>query len=348
MSPFRRAIVGACLAAMACSGPVLAAAPDVFDDATKKQEADKKKAAAASPWSAALDLGAGLALSSVSNVVGTQDGLTLTLSASIVGAVDYRDGIHDWRNRLTVQVAYTQSPVLPGVFVKATDIFEFDSAYFLRLIDLVGPFVRFGLAAPMLPGVVQQSDIKSYQLDGTELASGEAFDLTDPFQPLTLKQSLGAFIRPYREKTAEIEFRVGVGAREVIADGQRTLADDEATEDIIELAELRDSVVVGGEIRAQLTGQLESGRIAYAAHAEFLLPFYDSVADDTGLSFADSINYDFGATLSFKIVEWMSLDYALKAVYQPQVVEKWQVTNTLLLNFGWGFRTSTGDKADAK
>lgn len=323
--------------------PAVAADPDVFDANVEKGAADKKKDPG---WEAYIDLGASLALSSVNNVVGKTDGISLTLSAAVSGGVNYIKGIHDWRNKLSISLAFTQSPALPDFFVKSTDKFDFDSVYYLRLVDWVGPFARLGLSTQMLPGTDIRPGLTTFKVDDQPSVSAIEFDLTDPFQPLTLKQSLGAFFRPYTEKEAEIEFRAGVGAREVFADGQLTLADDDATADVIEVKSLTDSIIVGGELRAQIGGALEKGRVSYSAHAEFLLPFYDSVADDRGLSFADSINYDFGAKLSFKLVEWASLDYEFSAIYQPQVVEEWQVTNTLLLTFGWGYRTSEADSAD--
>jgi hypothetical protein len=41
--------------------------------------------------------------------------------------------------------------------------------------------------------------------------------------------------------------------------------------------------------------------------------------------------------LSFKLVEWASLDYILKTLRQPQLVQDWQVQNMLLLTFGYSY-----------
>ena len=49
----------------------------------------------------------------------------------------------------------------------------------------------------------------------------------------------------------------------------------------------------------------------------------------------DRINVSLEAALSFKLVEWASVDYQLAVLRQPQVVEEWQVTNQLLLTFGY-------------
>ena len=45
-------------------------------------------------------------------------------------------------------------------------------------------------------------------------------------------------------------------------------------------------------------------------------------------------NVEIDATLSFKLVDWASLDYELKALRQPQLLDRFQVQNNLLLTFG--------------
>jgi hypothetical protein len=50
------------------------------------------------------------------------------------------------------------------------------------------------------------------------------------------------------------------------------------------------------------------------------------------------MNIDLGGQLSFKLVEWASLDYQIKAVREPQVLDGFQVRNSLLLTMGLGYK----------
>jgi hypothetical protein len=48
-------------------------------------------------------------------------------------------------------------------------------------------------------------------------------------------------------------------------------------------------------------------------------------------------NVQLDAKVSFRLVEWASIDYQLRAIRQPQVVDVFQVQNTLLLTFGLSY-----------
>ena len=69
-----------------------------------------------------------------------------------------------------------------------------------------------------------------------------------------------------------------------------------------------------------------------------MMPFARSAlaAHDTR-SLADLTNVQLDASLSFKLIDWASLDYQVKALRQPQVIDVFQVQNTLLLTFGMTF-----------
>lgn len=342
------ALIGAALVAM--TGVASAQVdPEVFDEQVQKDAEDAKKKDKG--WVAFIDLGASLALSSNAAVPGKPDGMSLTLGASVATGVSYMAGIHDWRNKLALQLAFTQTPVIPDQFVKTADSLNLSSAYYLRFVDWVGPFARFGLDTTMLSGRdvrAAESTFVTTRLDGTtETATGLTLSLTDPFQPLTMKQSLGAFIRPYQEKEADVEFRLGFGAREVFADGQFVVADNVDTPEV-EVSELKSYVQVGAELAAEINGSLWDGKASYGLNAEAMIPFVADLPAGDDRSMLDLTNLEFGARLSFKLVEWASLGYEFKAVKQPQLQEDWQVQNNLLLTFGYSFRTDTPAKADAK
>ena len=310
--------------------------PEVFEEGVKK-EANKKENESNPGWHVQLDLGASVSLSGNDNVVGQPDGLSWTLGANVGVAGGYRKGPHDWLNKLGIQLQFSNTPPLEE-FIKSTDLFEFRSTYYYRALDWVGPFVRFSLKTQLLPGEDVQANDVTYtlnKLDGTtEDSTASTFALTDAFSPITLKQSLGAFFRPYWETVAKVEFRVGLAAQQIIADGQ-TAVNTGLTEGVVLIDELADGNQVGAELGFEVAGAFEGNKILYSVYAETLLPFYSDGPNATDKSFGDLINVEFGAKLAFKLVDWVSLSYEFKALRQPQLLDEWQISNQLLLTLGY-------------
>ena len=310
--------------------------PEVFEDGVKS-EANKKANDTNPGWHVQLDVGASVSMSGNDKVVGKPDGLAWTLGASVGVLGGYRKGSHDWLNKLSLQLQFSNTPPI-SEFVKSSDIFDLSSSYYFRAFDWMGPFVRFRMLTQMLPGTdVQAGDVtyKLTELDGTvNDSSSGTFDLTSPFSPLTLKQSLGAFFRPYWESEAKIEFRVGFAAEEALADNQiavsKTLTDGEVL-----LTRLADANQVGAEVGFEVAGAFENNKILYSVWGDFLLPFYSDGPKAEDKAFDELINVEFGAKIAFKFVDWASLSYEFKAVRQPQLIEDWQISNNLLLTFGF-------------
>ena len=57
--------------------------------------------------------------------------------------------------------------------------------------------------------------------------------------------------------------------------------------------------------------------------------------DSSGRSAADLLNVSAYTDISFKLVSWASLDYKLRVLREPQLVDAWQVQNSLLLSFSY-------------
>lgn len=313
--------------------------PEVFEDGLK--DAANQKSNVDNPgWHVQLDLGASVSLSGNTSVVGKPDGLAWTLGANIGVAGGYRLGHHDWLNKLGLQLQFSNAPPIDA-FIKSADVLDFSSTYYYRALDWVGPFVRVSLGTQMLPGTDVQAGDVDYQLkelDGTVVsATADTFELTDPFQPLILKQAVGAFLRPYWESEAKVEFRVGFAAQEALADGQVTVTKT-LTDGVIELERLASANQVGAELGFEVSGAFEDNKILYSAWAEALFPFYSDGPKAADKSFDELINVELGAKIAFKLVDWASLSYEFKAVRQPQLTDDWQISNNLLLTFGFSKR----------
>jgi hypothetical protein len=156
----------------------------------------------------------------------------------------------------------------------------------------------------------------------------QAFDLTDPFEPLVLRQSAGAFARPINQKDLSLVVSAGLGAQEIISQGGFAVADNEDTADVIEVVEIQDSLQAGAEVELDVGGNLNT-LVSWNLTASILYPFYTEA--ETDLEGVELINAEIGAKLSAKLAEWVSLDYVLTAKRIPLVIDEWQVTNGVLL-----------------
>lgn len=331
----RRAVVsgGAALVVLS-GGAALAqdAKPD-FIEAAKVKEAvvDTTKPQG---WELGAELGANFSFGHSSNVVGNPDGSTIQVGGVFGGTANYRAGNHEWRNGLTITHTQSMTPQIDQ-FVKTVDNAELRSMYLYAIesVPWLGPFARFRLQTQLLPGYAIYAEDKVISIDGgapQTLVGQDAFDLTKAFEPLALRQSAGAFARPIEGKELTTIFTLGVGAQEIITQGGRIVSDNADTPDVIELATLKNSTQIGGEIEMDLKGEYNKF-ITWTLQANILYPFVTSTEIDTDLEGAELINVDFAAKLSVKLADWASLDYVLNARRVPLVVDAWQVQNGLLL-----------------
>lgn len=311
------------------SSTALAAA----DPGLLPKEEEVVKDAKPEGWDPALTLGVSLALSTNSNFVGQPTGNSFTGGLNLLGRLDYLRGVVDWRNVLKINEVFTRTPIVDE-FVKSIDQLSYESVIYYRISDLFGPFASFKLDTSILEGRDVRGAPVDYAVDNTVLAEDvTSFHLTDGFQPLQLKEAVGFFLRPISKKSVEVDIRGGFGASQTFADGANILADNAETADVIELTSLKDVIQAGAVIEVQTRGELEEGRINYAARIEVMVPFVND--DPENRSAGDLTNFDIGGKLGFKLFEWASLDYELKILRLPQLVDVWQIQNNLLLTFSY-------------
>lgn len=292
-------------------------------------------------WNPGISIGAGFNLINTRSVVGQQDGTTITLGGGFDSGLEFNEGMHEWRNALIASAGMARTPTLDE-FVKTNDGLSFESIYLLHLIEIFGPFARFGLNTQMFSANNIQPSPVDYlvnRLDGTtDEFTGRRLGLTDPFQPLNLRQSVGVFVQPLSEPEIELEARTGLGAMETFAEGGLAVNDDDAT-DVVEVDELNDSWSVGGEAVVNAWGSLDDAkRISYTVGISALLPFATSdLAEGDDRNLVELTTVEARAGLNVKLFDWASLTYNFAALRQPLLVEDWQISNSLLLTIGAAF-----------
>lgn len=324
-------------------------------------------------WDPSIAVGGTLAFANNSSVVGQVDGSTFSFGIKLDAGLNLNHGSHEWRNTLGVVAGTTRTPAVDQ-FVKTSDLLAFDSIYLYHVVPWFGPFVRFSVNTQMFRGSDVRAGNTPYQIsdaDGKNPAtvcgvSGKTIgadglcsaddpnvlpgtasqqvvsklSLSDPFKPTTLKQSIGLFVQPYAKDPLTIELRAGLGAQETFADSQLAVKDDATTANKIEVVRLTNANLVGAELGIAAWGKLVDNRVSYRLEGNFLTPFIKTnTAANTGKSAVQLTTIQLAGTLSFKLVEWASLDYNLRLFRDPSVLDAFQVQNTLFLTFGIAYPT---------
>lgn len=285
-------------------------------------------------WRYNLDLGATFAFNHNSSVVGQPDGSMVTFGTKFGLNLRYLYGKHEWRGAATLGESLSKTPNIDAL-IKTQDAAALETLYLHHTVSWLGPFVRLAGETALFRGADPRPAPVTYAIarpDGTvDSVVTDRLRLTDPLRPVTLKQSLGAFIDPYKSERLTVEVRAGAGGRETFAAGQLAVADDAATP-VVEAKELESFAQIGAELVATAWGAFASSNLTYKLALEAMTPLYhtDLPAGDTRGPL-DLTNVTLLAQLSTKITSFASLDYELKVVREPQLVDVVQVRNNLLL-----------------
>lgn len=325
----------------------------VPDKIQSKKEKGKTKG-----WDGSLSVGASTAVSQSTNVVGRINGASFTFGAQLKGGLIYLRNAHEWRNTLGYGLTYTRTPALPA-FIKTNDELALESIYLyhFKRLPWLGPFARVTLTLPFFPGddVRTRAEATDGAPDGQTLyvnkddttdriSTGSnridlsdevaSLRLSDAFLPTRLRETAGLFAKPIDKPSLGLEIKLGFDARQTFADGQLAIADDDTTPDI-EFSRLRDIYQGGPSAGVVASGAVAQKKVSYLALAEVMIPVINNQSSAEDKSAAELTNVHLELNLSFKLVSWASLDYQFKALYEPQLIDEFQLQNNLLLSFSY-------------
>ena len=298
----------------------------------KKPEALKKDGLVQG-WNPYFTIGANISFGHNYQVVGQQNGQSWTLGGSIDTGVEYNGGPHQWLTNLAILATFNYGPPI-NEFVKSADSLVLHSEYYYRIpkVSWLGPYADFKLETSMFEGEDVRADSNNtWVMDGQVIHKGKRLKLTESFQPLTLKEVVGLFARPFSKKSFQWQFTAGIGSYQVFADGQKALDDDDSTP-VIEVKALHSYWQAGAEAGTEIKGIVLNDRLSYRVYANAMFPFAHT-SDKQDRNIIELTNVEMGAKLSVQIFSWASLDYEFKAVRQPQLVDQFQIQNNLLLTF---------------
>lgn len=326
--------------------PAMAQDEQFATDDMKKEllEADKKEEEVQDGWKVTGKIGATGSLNHNDSVVGVEDGISVLIGGIVSAAADYRDGPHRWENTFSLQESFTR-PQQPEVFIKSLDQLDLISTYFYRFgnPDWLGLFGRFSLNAQLLPGnytvlndsitTLRQRDRVTGATTDTALnvVAGDGIDLTNWFEPLTLRQSVGLFADPIKSIPLNLGLKLGLGAQEIITQGGNRFIELQDNDTVVLVEDLEGFVFeLGIEVEVDARGDIIEKTLNYFVT---LNAFYPPITtSDIERSFSDSINMRLKAGVGLKLSQAISVDYVLTVLRIPAVTTDLQVQGGLLIS----------------
>lgn len=294
-------------------------------------------------WSQTLKIGTNVSLGRSDHWIGQTNGGSTTLGLSFDGHLNYKGKRNEWRSVLRVLEASTKNPRFPR-HVKSSDEITIEGIY-LRSLEKyywIGPYVRVKVQTSLFKEEDIRSESYTYRtLDpsGTVVHSKttNTFRLTDGLRPINFKESAGFFVEPYEMEKVTVEFRLGMGAVQVIADHQFSIDSVDLVDRIIEVTQLESYHQMGVEFALSVEGQI-GGKSSYESGYEILIPFsfQHPSFDGNHLNDRDAFewaNHDFFAKLSTKLYKYISLSCEYRLRKQPLLLDKTQAQSLALVNF---------------
>ena len=338
VSTFGLVATAAILLATLPSPPVWAAGTAPPPRAVVKKEAPqslKKKKKALVPH---LRVGLNFAFSQSQGVVGIPDGISMALGLHLQAGLTLRRGPHAWLTRLSIQETQTK---VPGVepFIKGTDRIEVSSEYSYRFrpVPWLSVYGGLRLVSALIEGSIVRTEDTRLELTPTsgpvftEVARAQKpYPLTPFLSPALFKQGVGAEAAPIKRRALRLGVRLGLAAVEAWTQGGYIVQDDKATDDLLELVQLRDYVQGGAELQLSLSGIVLDRLVTYALLANVMVPFATSVTSD--LTAGQRINTELRLVLSLKLFRWAALSYTLSVLRFPLITPRIQVSGNLMLS----------------
>lgn len=324
---------------------------DLKDADVKKKATASTSSTAPDGWKVKMKVGfignVGDTNANAASAGAGQEGTAVQFGLTLSAEANLKAGHHGLENKFGVQHAQTKTPSLDG-FVKTQDNLELMSTYVYRLDNpkWLGPFARVKLQTQAFKGYAVRDvpyTVDRTNRDGTVVATETVpaqskISLTGAFEPIVMRESAGAFARPFTGDDFKLDGKLGLGSQQIIVrEGFVVTADDAAMTNLA-LRQLDNVTEVGAELELLLEGILVKDRLSWKFGANFFLPVITTAdkADATGKANGfDYLNTDIKAGVSLKLSKWASVDYNLTVRKVPLVVDGFQVVHGLIFSAGF-------------
>jgi len=285
------------------------------------------------PWFTSLIVGAQGALVHQSNVVGVQNQLLISGDVFLDGQFVYRHQNHNFSTLVQIEEGASLIRPLPGEplpLVKSRDRLRGDVLYTFFPHPSAGPYVRAAATTQAFRTQLLASvdtEFEREYADGTieteMVEAGDTFHVADPWAPTIVREGAGLNTRFVNNRWFTLNVRLGFGMRQNLYQGAWLLDDNPHTE-AIEYLEVESFNDAGLEGTVVATARLP-GWATYATDIE--------VFADFGRLGEPSLEWR--NTLSLRITRNLSINYYANIELFPEVVQRAQFEQSLLLRASW-------------
>lgn len=287
-------------------------------------------------WNGKLSIGGNANLTSNSQVVGETEGFSALLGLNLSGQLNYVSGPHELENTLHLSESFARTPSIER-FVKNNDSLDLESLYQYFFVPWAGTFGQATFETSLFTTNNVTGSPRDYEVarnDGTTDTFNQlqSFELTSPLAPTSLSETVGLFAKPVRETPFTLSIRAGIGARETFAENALVVSESPSSGPI-QVESLRNIYQGGAEAFVGAKGQLPDRDISYEVGAQGFLPVINNSVDDRTPT--ELFRYGLNGNLTFHALEWMSVSYNARILRDPQLIDRTQVQNNVLLNFSY-------------
>jgi hypothetical protein len=262
-------------------------------------------------WQLRAVLGGDLAFNR-SEQVGAQEGWKLSFAVFFDGAVRFADGPHVWATRVELEEGQTRL-LDKKTFQSDNDRLFVHTIYTYQLLSWFGPYARVGLETKLLPRHEDFDSPRNVEvLDTTgavieTLMAVDRVELGRDFAPLSLKEGAGGNFRVLRTPFAELDLRVGFGARQTFANGLRVYQEgvDETPNQLIPV---ENSDIEGLEGTLVGLGRL-TRFITVSTELDGLVP----------VSSEDAVVFTWRNQITLRLASFISLSYRFNVTRDPNL-----------------------------
>lgn len=294
-------------------------------------------------WRFKTTVGLNLGQTINQNFIGNTNGIAFSPGFQFDEVVRFYNQTHEWRTEFSLSEAWTLSSPQTA-FSKSSDSLNLKTSYLYHILDWFGPYASAKLRTSIFPGYDLESSSTNYritdaatavetQVPSTGSNGTYQFPLTSAFLPLFLEQDIGVFFQPYQEDELLLEFRVGATVRENIAKGQLILTAVGIVYNDTQVRRLDNVFELGPSAGVHFKGDFFDKKLSFRLSCDTLWSFLQTPI--ASVASTNAFSFDLGTVLGLNITNWLSLNYQLKAVLNPAILNQTQLMTNLMLAFNW-------------
>lgn len=299
-------------------------------------------------WFKSLVVGFDGSMVTSQNVVGAVNQTQYAASAYADGQLTFSSDPHRFASLFQMEEGFSRvipQESDPQPLLKSTDRVRGDLLYTYSLEGRTGPYARVSADSQAFPTEVLVTDDTTIEVtwpDDTvetfDVGANETFRSADAGFPTKLREGVGmntTFLE--KNRSTNFNLRLGYGMRQSLYEGA-LVADDDSSTDAVEYNAVESFFEEGIEATVVASVRLP-GWVLYSTDVELFADF-ESFTSDWDRTENWGVPYPPWAvswrnTVSLRLTRNLSLNYYLNIDIEPQVIDKLQTEQSLLLRTTW-------------